>query len=385
MTVKNEFPVRFGVWMSVLCMGLMGCGSKTGGEDDAVVLVTPEEQDASPDMVVARDLSTMPDDASMEEDLAIMPVDMMVMPDASMADASMGDMSTEREDASMDMAAPMTPPGPRSVATFNVELFFDTECDTGGCDDSSFEQVPSMMELMARYQETGEAIAKMDADVLVLQEIEKEHLFEALVGASMAGYQTFAFGETGAPGSIDVAIASRGELVSVKRHRENEPLMLEDGSTSRFARELLEVHTRVDGAEIIVFGAHYISKFRPTNTPRRVAEAAKTAELAGLARGANPQALIVVAGDLNDTPDSEPLAALVDGGFRLTSEGRPVEEVYTNLYGFTRQIIDHVLFLETPDVTFSATDGLEVFRDEGGSGFAGSDHAAVKATFVWQP
>lgn len=374
--------------MASLCLlmvhGLTGCSGQNNDQD--VVVIESPGKDSGSEMPT-HDMSSVARDATMEEDLTVAPMeDMPSTPDAAMLmDATMSDMSSMPEDlGEMDMASLTVAPGPRSVATFNVELFFDTECDTGGCDADSFEQVPSMIELMARYQETGAAIARMDADVLVLQELEKEHVFESLVAASMVGYKTLAFGETGAPGSIDVAIATKGELIKVERHRESEPLMLEDGSQSRFARELLEVHTRIDGAYVVVFGAHFISKVRPTNTVRRVAEAKKAAELAGYARTSHPDALIVLAGDLNDTPDSGPLLALEEGGFRLTSEGRALEEVYTNVYGFDLQLIDHVLYLETPNVTFSQTDGLEVFRDEGAHGFAGSDHAAAKATFVWQ-
>ncbi len=378
---RYEFLKKI-LWFTMLCLGGVACS--TPPEQEEMILIVP-----GPD---AGDVSDMAQDSAsdMVDSAADVPSDMPAVPDMIVvadSDADLTDMApdlVEQEDMSVDMGSEVVvEPGPRAVASFNVELFFDDVCDSGDCEEGDFERLYSMTELSDRILETGGAIARLNADVIVLQEVEKLSLFESLAMTSMLGYEGLVFGDTGRTGSIHVAIATRGELLEVKRHRANTDLVLEDGSTSRFARELLEVHTRVDGAYIIVFGAHFISKYNPSNTPRRVAEAREAARLAVEAKAAHPEALVVIAGDLNDTPDSEPLLEFRQQGFHVTSDNRLVEDVYTNVYGFDLQIIDHILYLDAEGVTFSESDGLEVFRDDGAHGLAGSDHAAPKAVFTW--
>ncbi len=372
-----------GVVLSLLC----GCpSSDEPSGDEPVILIIPGDDLGATDMVVVPD-------ASPEQDMSPdMPAPMLDMSSPDMSDMSPPvDLPVALDmppDLPPDMATPkdMGPEieaGPLTLATFNVELFFDTMCDTGDCGPESFERLPTAPELQQRYMTTGAAIDLLGADIIVLQEIEKENLFQTLVMGTQQNYTTMVFGETGRDASIDVAVAARGDLLEVKRHRSDD-LTLPDGSTTRFARELLEVHVRIRGARVIVFGAHYISKFRPTNTPRRVAEAARTAELALEARQLHPDALILVAGDLNDTPDSETLAQFANAGLVLTSEGRDINDIYTNVFGFTLQAIDHILFVSTPGVSFDTAAGLEVFRDPGQVGLAGSDHAAARATFTFE-
>lgn len=356
---------------------LYGCPDETPEPDKTILTMDMEQQD---------DAGSMTPDATPDlPDMMVVSVeDMMATLDMVVDPVDM----SEPEDMAPDLVDDIPPdmpqgiePGPLTVASFNVELFFDTVCDTGDCGEDSFERLPTEDQLQQRYAFTGAGIDRLAADIIVFQEIETESLFETLVMGTQQGYTAMAFGEIGRDASIDVAVAARGELLEVKRHRQD-VLTLADGSERSFARELLEVHVKVRGARVIVFGAHYISKFNPSNTPRRTAEAARTAELALGARALYPNALIVVAGDLNDTPDSEPLMQFANAGLKSASAGRPLEEIYTNVFGVELQAIDHILYLETPGVSFDESNGLEVFRDEGESGLSGSDHAAPRATFM---
>src|SRR5690606_35320672 len=52
------------------------------------------------------------------------------------------------------------------VATFNVRLLFDTNCDSGNCDTGDFEKVLSQAALAARAEGIASAIRSLDADVV---------------------------------------------------------------------------------------------------------------------------------------------------------------------------------------------------------------------------
>lgn len=66
-----------------------------------------------------------------------------------------------------------------------------------------------------------------------------------------------------------------------------------DGSRTSFSRELLEVHTTVEGeARVIFFSAHFRSKSND-DPGRRLAEARATRVILGDVATANPDALVV--------------------------------------------------------------------------------------------
>lgn len=266
-----------------------------------------------------------------------------------------------------------------TVATFNVKRLFDTRCDSGRCGSGDFEETPSELALKSKVERIQRAIETLDADVIVFQEIEKEELLDKITEEVASEYPTRVFGETSFSASLDVAVIARGDLVTKREHRDDR-LQLDDGTTDRFARELLEVHVDIDGVRVIVFGAHYISQRDSSSDSRRRAEAKRTGELASAALASNPEALVVVAGDLNDVPGSDTIDLLDDAGLRITSAEVDSNAEYTHVYAGNRQILDHVLFFDT-EYTDLGYDGVRAVRDQGAQTFGGSDHAAARGTF----
>ena len=102
-------------------------------------------------------------------------------------------------------------------------------------------------------------------------------------------------------------------LCNKMRVRADEVLTRPDGSTTTFSRELLEVHVTKAGRAIIFFAAHFRSKSND-DPGRRLAEAQATRRIVDAVAAANPRALVVLGGDLNDTPGSPPLDALTGNG-----------------------------------------------------------------------
>jgi endonuclease/exonuclease/phosphatase (EEP) superfamily protein YafD len=91
----------------------------------------------------------------------------------------------------------------------------------------------------------------------------------------------------------------------------------------------------------------------------------------------NPDALVVFGGDLNDTPGSEPIAAL-DEKLVRPSLGLPNDTIATYFFEGTGEPIDH---LYTSSATHIVAGTFAVDKDPGSRTFAGSDHAAVHADF----
>lgn len=266
------------------------------------------------------------------------------------------------------------------LATFNVRRFFDTVCDSGSCGPDDYETLLSQDAFAARADQLAAAIAALDADVIALEEVESQACLDALLARLHGVMADGVLGETGAPASVDVAVLSKTEIDEVVRHRATHPLTLPSGAITTFSRELLEVHTRAaSGAEVVMFAAHFKAKVND-QPERRLAEAQASSEIVNAVASARPGVLVVLGGDLNDTPGSPPLNALtVDGGLVRVADDLPRAAQATYTYGSSSQAIDHLLLapgVAAMRVPFSS----QVWRD--GRGWGGSDHAALTSEFL---
>ena len=261
-----------------------------------------------------------------------------------------------------------------AVATWNVHRFFDTACDSGSCDSGDFEALPGEAQFAARADSIAAAIEALEADVVALQEIENEACVEALRLRLGPAWPVVVLGEHGTAGTVDVAVAARGALVEVRTHRD-QPIPLPGGGTTTFARELLEVHLEIGGAPVVVFAAHFRSQY-DDEPERRLAEAMAARDLAAATAEERPEAIVVLAGDLNDVPGSPPLEALEEGGALdgLWDE-LPPEDAWTWGSWSGTKLLDHLALAAGRYVDGTAT----VLRDPGSGTWGASDHAAVRA------
>ena len=265
-------------------------------------------------------------------------------------------------------------------AAFNVRKLFDTVCDTRACGGANFEEAPSQAELDTKASQIAAGIQIIQPDVIALAEIENQKVFDLLREKLTALGLAFPIGvlrETGAPGSIDVAILSKGALSEVKTHRDT-PLKRADGSSTSFARELLEVRMTFGTRAVVAFAAHYVAKVND-DPGRRLAEATATAQIVGAASKELPDALVLLGGDLNDTPGSPPIGALEAGGLFRVASDRPVDKQATYTFNGADEAIDHIFVVTGQKDRYVATT-TSVYRD-GKRGFASSDHGAISADF----
>jgi endonuclease/exonuclease/phosphatase family metal-dependent hydrolase len=275
------------------------------------------------------------------------------------------------------LSAPSDPARVR-LLTLNAHRLFDLRCDSRACGGSAYEALPSGEAFDAQVQRLALGIARAAPDAVCVQEVETESALDALQRALGGRYVTAVLGETGGPGSVDVAVLSRDPLREVRRHRRAHPLVLPDGRRATFARELLEVRLDHHGREVVVFCVHFRSKVRD-EPERRAAEGAAAAEIVSSVAQRRPDALVLMAGDLNDHPGSDALNALQRSGLRRVAERLGPDGDITWRGRAGAFALDHIL--HAPTAARWTEAGVEVLRD-GDGGYAGSDHAALRADFV---
>jgi endonuclease/exonuclease/phosphatase family metal-dependent hydrolase len=141
----------------------------------------------------------------------------------------------------------------------------------------------------------------------------------------------------------------------------------------------LEAHVETPIGEVVCFVAHLRSKVND-DPDRRLAEAMAARRLVNAAAAAYPTAIVLLGGDFNDVPGSPPLEALTEnGGLLRVSADLQTSEIGTNRYGGNWIAIDH-FFLARHYVGRAVPGSFEVFR-EATTGYAGSDHGAIRAKF----
>lgn len=273
-------------------------------------------------------------------------------------------------------------PGLIRVATFNVRRFFDTVCETGKCGPSDFEELPSQAAFDAQVDTLAKGIALIDPDVIALEEVETARCLDALVAKLATLGKTFPIahlGEIGSPGSVDVAILARGALGEIKTHRQT-PLVLPSGGTTTFSRELLEIRMTFGARQVVMFAAHFRSQ-NNDDPARRLAEARAARTIVTQTAAELPEALVLLGGDLNDTPGSDAINALEEGGTLLrVAKDIPTAEQATYTFQGQKNAIDHIFVGATQAARYVAKSAV-VYRNDPRGSFAGSDHAALGAEF----
>jgi endonuclease/exonuclease/phosphatase family metal-dependent hydrolase len=191
------------------------------------------------------------------------------------------------------------------VATWNVHDLFDEVDRTAPPGD--LDVVPTRAEVEAKLDALAAVLLRLDADVVVLQEVEDASVLARL--AARAAYPEARLVEGLDPRGIDVAALSRLPLEGYVSH------LGETDALGRplWPRDCVEVHVRAAGRPVVVVAAHLSSALSDDGT-RRALQAARLREIADGVRRARPAALVLAGGDLNDAPGSAALAPLLGDG-----------------------------------------------------------------------
>ncbi len=244
----------------------------------------------------------------------------------------------------------LTIPEPRTesqvaIATFNVENFFDI-----------LNPHPSSPPVPTR-EEYGQKLTKLSAsfammgypEIVGLQEVENlkvlQDLAEEIVAAGGPAYEGHLLEGSDGRG-IDVAYMTRVDRVSLVALEQRSD---SDGTLSREPLLLRATVALPDGdQEIVLINNHFTSLGggEEATLPRRTAQADWNVGLVTDLMAENPEANIVVLGDLNSFRETPPLDNLeahlthIYDGLAGSSTAYPT---YTYIYQGVAQSLDHIL------------------------------------------
>jgi uncharacterized repeat protein (TIGR01451 family) len=237
----------------------------------------------------------------------------------------------------------LEPVGPNqfSIATLNAENLFDNR-DPHPSDPPQ----PSGSEYELDLLKMANTITAMGAPVIVgLQEVENIDILEALVKQdAIAEYHYLPYLVEGTDSrGIDVAYLVRSDQATVEGAT---AYPAPEGLTSRPPLLITTtVHLEDGDQTVYVLNNHFTSMSageKPTE-PRRKAQAAWNVALVEGIQASDPDALVVVLGDLNSFYDSPPLDVLREAGLRHVYESVEPERPYTYIYQGESETLDHVL------------------------------------------
>jgi len=323
-----------------------------------------------------QDTETLDDLEPTDEDKVVLDEEQDIDPDNEIDDEEVDEGTDEKTDDNTGNDEDPTVIDKVTIATYNSYRFFDTVCDSGYCGSNDYEVQFSESEYNEKVKDMAAALRQIDADIILLQEIEKKICVEDLQKELNGMYSATYIGETGGSASVDVAVMTKGRIVDTNKHLASIPHP--DGGTTTFARAFLEVEIELGTRKIIVFAAHFKSKSND-DPDRRLAEARASLQILKDTADENPDALIVMGGDLNDTPGSLPIGTLEDSS-ELTRVASDISDDATYYYQ-SPIAIDH-LFVSLEGTGSYVPKSAEVVKDSASwYSLMSSDHAALRADF----
>jgi endonuclease/exonuclease/phosphatase family metal-dependent hydrolase len=171
--------------------------------------------------------------------------------------------------------------------------------------------VPTPAEVEAKLARVSAVLARVGADAWLLEEVENRELLERLANAS--GYGAVRLVDGNDPRGIDVALLSRLPVAAYASHADE----LGPDGRRLWPRDCIEAWLSAgEDRRVVLVGSHLSSALSDDGTRRRL-QAARMREIADRVAAADPGALVLAGGDLNDAPESDALAPLLaDGRWR---------------------------------------------------------------------
>lgn len=227
------------------------------------------------------------------------------------------------------------------VATFNCENLFarykfregfnPRESDGFTINNLAFEIYNE-----TEKQITAQAIRKVNADVIALQEVESLPVLDRFNSRYLGGmqYKHRVLIDSHDPRGIDVALLSRYPLMSIRTYRHERNAA---NTASLFSRDCLEVHIDIDSKDLTIFVNHFKSMVggRDATKARRVEQAQRVAEIITERwHETGYEGNFIVLGDLNDYPshDTSLHTLLAHDGLVNVLDRLPKDEQWTHFY-----------------------------------------------------
>jgi endonuclease/exonuclease/phosphatase family metal-dependent hydrolase len=272
----------------------------------------------------------------------------------------------------------LPPPKPLVVATWNLHNFYNHLIDDPG--QANLEATdPAWGQ---HRVDVGLALNAIDADILLLQEVESTEVLQELNQMELGGkYSEVVVIDANDPRGIDVAVMSKVPLDATISHADE--FFAKEGTSGPdyiFARDVLEVHLTFNGRAIVMLNVHYKAK-ENDNPDKRLAEAQRTRAIADEITAAAPETALIIAGDFNDLPGSPPYDAAAGAApDAYTNAAIHVDEADRWTFDFqgTLELVDHQL--SNPLMT-DRLDTTSVTIRHDPEFLPASDHAPIIATY----
>jgi endonuclease/exonuclease/phosphatase family metal-dependent hydrolase len=238
---------------------------------------------------------------------------------------------------------------------------------------------------------TGKVIKALNVDVLCTVEVEDRGLLgdfnSQVLGAKRFVHHMVIDGND--ERGIDVGLLSKLELRTIRTHVDDM-----DGTSRTFSRDCTEYETRLaDGRSLWILCNHLKSQgfgAEASNDARRKKQAARVRAILE-ERFDLANELVVVAGDLNDEPDSDPLTPLLSlPNLSNIVDTLPAGDRFTHIFGTKKSQLDYLLVSKPlkDTLTSVAVERRGMHKVAGHfptvtkAADAASDHAAVVAEFA---
>lgn len=195
---------------------------------------------------------------------------------------------------------------------------------------------------------TGRVISEVQPDILITVEVENrptlQRFNEQVLGAKFGfAYQHFMVIDGNDERGIDLGILSRFQIVEIRSHVDDPAA----NGKPLFSRDCPEFDIILPaGKRLIVIPNHLKSKRNGNSQAtqkRREAQAKRAHEIAVAALTRSP--FVLLGGDLNDTPDSSPLALLFTDGFEdvMSHPDYPEDRPGTYQTGLAGDKLDYLI------------------------------------------
>jgi hypothetical protein len=314
------------------------------------------------------------------------------------------------------------PRGDTVITTFNLEDLFD-RVDNPGKKDTEDQlgafDLPSEEELDTQLTKLAMAIRiELESpEIIVVQEVENTEILQALgdrVNAAAGAAYTATSFETSDVGGIEVGFlwdANRVDLLHAEQMPGPDVEAWFGPDSPSPGREPLVGAFEIEGREITIIGNHFKSKsgddplFGTNDPPLRGTEHQRKGQARTVRNFVNgildvdPDALVMVTGDLNDFPFGEPgegpdhPLAILEGGpgeVPLTNlvDWVKDDERFTYVYEGNSEVLDHMLvspalldlFVAVDALHFNASFPANLARDPGTT-LRASDHDPLEGRF----
>ena len=282
-----------------------------------------------------------------------------------------------------------TRPNEFSVATFNVGDMFDFRVP-----HPSDPPPPSVSAYKLDLTKTANAILAMGAPTIVgLQEVENIGILEDLAeqeAIAEYGYAPILIEGTDSRG-IDVGCLVCSDRATIESAAS---CPAPEGLTSRPPLLItVTLHLEAGDATVYVLNNHFTAMSggeKPTE-PRRIAQAEWNVTLVERILADEPEAQVVVLGDLNSFYDSPPLDELRQAGLRHVYEFTEPYRPYSYIYQGESETLDHILLTPSLYDHLARVEALHINADypppipDDASARRVSDHDPVIAIFSFEP